>query len=90
MKNILIIEISRDNTEVSYNWFSDVNKIPDIDMKNAVSDAINSVNNVQSKPDKVQTYGGIIFSNDYGYYFSNLPSSYPPYQVDYVIQHIIE
>lgn len=87
MKNILIIETCRDNQGCTWGFISDINEIPDVDMKQAVTDAINGI---KSENKKYSTYDKIIFTQSYGYYFSNLNRVTEPFQVDHIIEHIIE
>ena len=73
----------------SYSWFGDTNDIPDITMRNAVIDAVNMVDNIQLKPDKVETINGSIFTTHHGYYYSHISSTPLPFNVDHIIEHII-
>ena len=87
MKNILIIETCRDNQGCSWAFISDINEIPDVDMKQAVTDAINGI---KSENEKYSICDKIIFTQSYGYYFSNLNRVSTPFQVEHIIEHIIE
>lgn len=89
MKNILIVESSKDNTGSHFNWFSSVEQIPDINMRNAIIDSINKVEKTQSEYNKIEIIDNIIFSTSIGYYFSELSITKPPYKVDHIIEHII-
>ena len=85
MKNILIVETSKGDTGSIFNWFSDINDIPDLNMRKAVIDAINNTTRLGGK---IDTIDGIIFTSHTGYYFSNLPRTNPPYIVDFIVEHI--
>lgn len=90
MKNILIIETGRDNQGCTWVFISDINEIPDVDMKQAVVDAINGV---ESQNEKYYVCDGVIFTQLYGYYFSNLNrvlNRRTPFQVEHIIQHILD
>lgn len=89
MKNILIIETGRDNQGCTWVFISDINEIPDVDMKQAVVDAINGV---KSQNEKYYVCDGVIFTHSCGYYFSNLNRvlNRPPFQVEHIIQHILD
>ena len=83
MKNILILETCRD---CAFCFIGDINEISDADMKQAVTDAINGI---ESENKKYSTYNKVIFTESYGYYFSNLNKNLPPFQVEHIIEHII-
>ena len=85
MKNILIIESTRDNLGISYAFLKDVYDIPDLNLRNAVIDSINGV--VQYN-DNISTEKYKIITTNYGYYFNSLSTTTPPFTVEYIIEHI--
>jgi len=91
MKNILIVETCRDNQGCAFQFIEDISLIPDKDMRDCVEAAINGIEIVKKGSGRqyIETGNGLIFSDSFGYYFSNLfEMKSAPYTVEHIIEHI--
>ena len=90
MKNILIIETSRDNSGAGANHIESIDSIIDPDIRKAVENAINGVySSVETDDYSLETSEGAIYSEGLGYFFSQAPRKSLPYVVEHIIEHCI-
>lgn len=96
MKNILIIESKRDISESVIVFIEDISEVSNNDFKNAIIECINkNSTEIKKDPDRnqetIQIINNMIYSHGYGYYFSTeIKKRSLPYNVEYIINHIIE
>jgi delta 1-pyrroline-5-carboxylate dehydrogenase len=88
MKNILIIETHRSDQGANSSFVKDIDDIKDLEIKQAIVDAINGVEKFNSE---IETCKNMIFSESIGYYFSNSKdfNFSLPCQIDHIVQHVI-